>query len=505
MKWVNFLHFYQPANQQKDILEAVVNQCYRPLIKGFLKRGATRLTINVSGSLLELLDKYGFNDVTEGIRELYRADKVEITSTACYHAFLPLINEEEIDRQIELNNDLVRSHIDPHVQFDGFFPPEMGISKTLCERLIKKGYKYVLVDSIAYKCNTHTIDEINGRKLFFYHDSNLRVFFRDRRPSNILMSGIERNSKSISDLLSEYANRDYLITAMDGETFGHHRPGLDAALLDIYDVSRTHNSEDSIEYATISDLLFLGLESCSVGIQSSTWASSIEDIEKNIQFISWKDPENMVHNYQWELVNLMLKVVYGSEGSKNYGVMREKADKALASDQFFWASAKPWWSIEMIESGSYQCMEVVEMAERRFKAEKKLAQELYRKIISTAFEWQRSGKIREMNKERNLAQRIPFKTRTLEGGGVEPAVYQAFIDLLRRQERLAAQSGEYEKAILWRDALYKIETKNDIYDAIHAVDMLRFEVPEERINRVIDQYTEEYRKLRGGQPEQRSN
>ncbi len=37
MKWANFLHFYQPSNQQPDILGAIVAQSYRPIIDGIKK------------------------------------------------------------------------------------------------------------------------------------------------------------------------------------------------------------------------------------------------------------------------------------------------------------------------------------------------------------------------------------------------------------------------------------------------------------------------------------
>ncbi len=505
MKWVNFLHFYQPASQQKEILEAVANQCYRPLLNGLLAKDRARLTINISGSLLELLDKYNLSDVIDTVGKLYASGKIEITSTACYHAFLPLMGEKEIIRQIDLNNDLVRKYVASDVVFKGFFPPEMAINKLLLDVVSKSGYSYILVDCIAYKGQSDTLDSLNGLKTFKYMSSDLVVFFRDRKPSNIIMGGIERNSANIHGLLSEYSDRKYLVTAMDGETFGHHRPGLENSLLDIYDYKMPVTDKE-VQFATFNDLLALGLEEISVELQESTWASSLEDIDQGIQFISWNDPANVVHQYQWELVNLMLRVVDSlAKRPELYPTARNMADKAVASDQFFWACAKPWWSVEMIESGAYQCLETIELADDSYAAEKSRAQFLYRKIISTAFDWQRSGKIREMNKERNVAQRIPFKTRTLEAGGVEPAIYRAFIDLLKQQEAKSASAGEYEKAILWRDAVHKIETKNDIYDAIHAVDLLRLELPEERITKVLDEYTAEYRRLRGGQPEQRSN
>ncbi|MBU0649899.1 hypothetical protein KJ605_01160, partial [Patescibacteria group bacterium] len=110
MKWANFLHFYQPANQQKDILEAVVNQCYRPLLGGLLKKERAKLTINISGSLLELLDRDDHHDVIDLVCALHDKGTIELTSTACYHAFLPLLPVEETIRQITLNTDLIAKY-----------------------------------------------------------------------------------------------------------------------------------------------------------------------------------------------------------------------------------------------------------------------------------------------------------------------------------------------------------------------------------------------------------
>jgi len=76
---------------------------------------------------------------------------------------------------------------------------------------------------------------------------------------------------------------------------------------------------------------------------------------------------------------------------------------------------------------------------------------------------------------------------------------------MRIQEKQAREKGEYEKAILWRDAVYKIETKCDIYDAINAIDLLRIELSNEKVETILNEYTARYRQIRGGQPEQRSN
>ena len=103
----------------------------------------------------------------------------------------------------------------------------------------------------------------------------------------------------------------------------------------------------------------------------------------------------------------------------------------------------------------------------------------------------------------NSILRIPFKNRTLELGGEEQGVYFAFIDMMKREELKAKNLGQYEKAIVWRDAIYKLENKLDIYDGIHAVDFFRNEVSNPEVEKTILEYKEKYKHIKGGQPEQR--
>jgi len=99
--------------------------------------------------------------------------------------------------------------------------------------------------------------------------------------------------------------------------------------------------------------------------------------------------------------------------------------------------------------------------------------------------------------------RIPFKDRTIGRGGAEEGVYHAFMNMMSKLEKKAVKNREYEQAILWRDAMYKLEHKTDIYDTINAIDLLRAEVPNKEVEKTIERYKEQYRKMRGGQPEQR--
>lgn len=495
MYWANFLHIYQPAGQQPDILEALVAQSYRPLFGGFKKNQQVRLTLNVSGALLELFDKYKYRDLIDILRELGREEKIEFTSSPKYHAILPFLGEQEIIRQIKINDETNKFFLGEAYAPRGFFPSEMAYDEKMAPIIADLGFEWIILDEIA--CGGD-IEKVDYTKIYKVHGINLKVFFRERRLSNLIMSAVVRSQKSLLEVMKEdlKTNR-FILTAMDGETFGHHRPGLVETFFDV-------SAAPDLKLIRISDIPLYYHDVVEVIPVKSTWASSKQDIEKNIQLLSWSDPENAIHKWQWDLTNLVLAEVYAMDKNHSrYDLVRKKMDIALSSDQLFWASAKPWWSIEMIEMGVFNLLDTIRhipdvASEKLWKA-----RDYYEKIISTAFKWQRTGKIRQMMREQKSILRIPFKDRTLGRGGAEKGVYYAFIDMMKKLEKKAAKNGEYEKAILWRDAIYKLKNKLDIYDTVNAIDLIRVEIPHKEIEEIIEEYKDKYRKIRGGQPEQR--
>jgi ribosome-associated translation inhibitor RaiA len=495
MHWANFLHIYQPAEQQPDILEAIVSQSYRPILERLKKHKRVRLTFNINGALLELFDRDKYFDLIDTLKTLGKEGRVEFTSSAKYHAFLPYLDELEIIRQIQANDEACKFFLGEAYKPKGFFPPEMAYHEKIASIISYLGFEWIILDEIA--C-TGRVGGVDYKKIYRLKDSDLLVFFRERRLSNLIMSAVVRSQESlIKAMKNDLKSGRYLVTAMDGETFGHHRPGLEKMLFEVFDTPEF----DLIKVSEIPKYYKNVVEIAPI---RSTWASSQEDIDKGIQFLSWSDPENTIHHWQWALVKLVLNEVYEMDkNDSTYPLVRKKMDLALASDHLWWASAKPWWSLEMIEDGAYRLLDTIRSIPRAPKEKLEEASRYYEKIVSTGFQWQRSGKIRQMMKEQKSILRIPFKDRTIGRGGAEKGVYYAFIDMMKKLEKEAAKKGEYEKAILWRDAIYKLQNKLDIYDVINAIDLLRVEIPHEEVEKTIEEYKEKYRQIRGGQPEQR--
>ena len=476
-------------------MEAIVAQSYRPILEGVKKNKRIRLTFNINGALLELFDKYRYRDLIDILRELGKEGRVEFTGSSKYHAFLPLVEEKEVIRQIQTNDETNKFYLGEGYKPQGFFLPEMAYKKELAPILEDLGFKWIILDEIA--CGGEP-GHVDYKKVYKIKDSNLLVFFRERRLSNLIMSAVVRSEETLKEAMKDdLKSGRYLVTAMDVETFGHHRPGLEKMLFDVL-------AAPEFKLIQISDISKHYKDYEEVSPVKSTWASSVEDIKNNIQFLSWNDPENVIHKFQWDFLNMVLGEFYKVPiDIPTYPIFRNKIDASLASDSFWWASAKPWWSLEMIEVGAWRLLEAMEAIPNIPKDKVDRARDFYTKIISTAFNWQRTGRIRQIMKEQKSILRIPFKDRTISKGGAEKGVYRAFIDMMEKLKREAAKKGEYEKAILWRDSIYKLQNKLDIYDTINAIDLLRIEIPHNEVEATIEKYKEKYREIRGGQPEQR--
>lgn len=494
MFWAIFLHVYQPADQSEEILERVVNECYRPLFRGFLNIRNLKINLNINAGLTELLIKNGYGDVIETIYNLAKTGRLEFTESAKHHALLPFLTREEIIRQIQENNKTNKKYFRETYNPKCFFPPEMAYSPKVGEVISSLGYSLVIVDEVSYRGGKESAPK---HKLFYLDKTKTAVVFRERSVSNCIMSALVRNQKEFYEILGkEIEEKIYLATAMDGETFGHHRPGLEKSLFKILSFKKP-------QQVFLSQLPEFFKTENKISPLISTWASTSEDIEKGLQFFSWKNPQNKVHQLQWKFLNYLRSLTQKQKYSKK---SLEKVDRAMSSDQFFWASGEPWWSIEMIEKGAWGLLEALKSLTKD-KKEIVKGEKYYRDILSTAFWWQRSGKIGLLAKRYKEAVRIPFKERTLMAGGKE--AYKTIISLIKKRMLEAAKKKNYERAILWRDAVWKLETKNDIYDLMHVVDLLRMELPAEfkkldpELNELFRKYKEKYRKIEPGQPESR--
>ena len=387
MYWANFLHIFQPPTQTEESVRKATSECYRKLVEILSHHQCARITLNINASLTEQLDRYGLNDVIDGLRRLAERGQIEMTASAMYHPILPLIPRSEMVRQIKLNTEVNRKYFGDVYKPVGFFPPEMCYSRDVAQIVADLGYRWIIVDEISINGNlgnapSDRIYNINGLKDFY-------VFFKERAFSDSITYGSYQDVNSFIDALGERTKRhEYLLTGTEGEIYGRNHHGQEKLLSDIY-------KSRAIGTCTISDLIIAFKHMEEIDPLPSSWSTCKDEMARGTPYQSWLDPSNELHKLQWQLTNLAIDAISSlQDESAQFRYARNLLDQGLHSCQYFGASCRPEWDTDMIERGARMLVECIKTVKEKLPNDVlDQAQELYSDIKNKALQWQYSGEV----------------------------------------------------------------------------------------------------------------
>jgi alpha-amylase/alpha-mannosidase (GH57 family) len=360
----------------------VANESYRPILAVFDEFPHAMATFNINGVLTEMLALYGYGDVLAGMRALAERGQVEFTGSGKYHPILPLIPEDERDRQIRLNHNTNREYLGDIYRPRGFFPPEMCYSQDIVRPVAGSRHEWIIVSGIACPSDwpmnvIHNID---------FDDEEVAVFFRDDILSNKISFRDVDGPGFIAHLKNLHQGEGdiYVITAMDAETFGHHIQHWDKLFLSqVYETLTPIDSPGvmreqkplaeqhrrlfeygssaeagDIRIVTVSQLLDIFPRAVKISPRPSSWSTSADDMRMGNFFPLWQDRNSPVHMMQWEHLDLTIEITRKAVAIADNplsiqfaSLARTMLDPALHSCQFWWASKKPMWNMNMIYKG----------------------------------------------------------------------------------------------------------------------------------------------------------
>jgi len=393
MYWSNFVHIYQPPTQTEAIVRKVTEEGYRTLVRTLREAPGGKITLNISGVLTEQLARYGLDDVIDGLRELAERGQIEFTGSAMYHPILPLIPREEVIRQIKLNTDVNRHYFGEVYKPVGFFPPEMCYSYEVARIVAELGFRWVIVDEISFGGKVGAVECDRLYKVEGLQD--LLVFFKERPFSAGITYGTYPSAEPfLAALEGRGGERSYLLTGTDGEIYGHHRPGQEKLLSEIF-------ARGTPRTCTISQLIEHFGQVDTVTPLPSSWSTWEDEMAHGIPYPQWQYPGHRLHELQWQLTDFVLRTVkQAPQGAPRYSEARSLLDQGLHSCQYWWASCRPWWSVEMIEWGAqklYQAVEVLGNAVDHQRIAE--AGKLFQTVVNLARNWQESGEAQRLKQE----------------------------------------------------------------------------------------------------------
>jgi predicted glycosyl hydrolase (DUF1957 family) len=367
LNWINFLHIYQPPTQDQKILDQVLHESYLLIIDLLKKYPNLKITLNISGSLLEKLHHNRQNTFINQLKPFVKKGRVELVGSAMYHPILPLIPEKEIIRQIQLNEKIGREVFGTLYKPQGFFIPEMAYSKKVADSIKKAGYKWIILDEI------HSNKALDNKVKYKIKNNGLIVIFRDRRFSKSFPP--ESLIKNLTQIKNEY-----IITAHDGEMYGHwHKDDRN-----YYKKAFTH---PEIKMITASEYLSKLKKTRYIEVRKASWESTKEELQKNLPYALWNDPQKMVHKLLWKLENFAMKTVEKNKKDVGYKWARIHLDRGLASCIWWWASErKPdalspiTWHPSEIEKGAQELLNSVRSLKSIHVASRLQAEKLFNNL-----------------------------------------------------------------------------------------------------------------------------
>jgi predicted glycosyl hydrolase (DUF1957 family) len=414
--WASLLHFYQPPLQLPEVLRKVVDESYRPLIEVFKQHTHAKASVNINGVLTEMLYESGYHDVIDGLRDLALAGQVEFVGSAKYHAILPLIDEDEQRRQIRRNHLTNKHFFGDAYQPRGFFPPEMCYDRSFLDPMLDFGHEWVILSGVGCPAAWPTDTIYRTRS----QDGNdVAVIFRDDVLSNKISFQDLDGRGFIEHLRSAHGDdRDmYIVTAMDAETFGHHIENWDQLFLsEAYEavapsfeavrqsrpLAQSHRAlltmteqegMERVVSSKISDLFDHFSPGEHIEPRPSSWSTTHDDLDAGVPYPLWQQPGNYIQKLQWEHVDIALALVRkaqevadGAVSQRHAEIARGLMDPALHSCQFWWASRRPHWDINMISRGLNQQSDVVLNAFRAINlsgAPEEVKRDAYYKVVAS--------------------------------------------------------------------------------------------------------------------------
>jgi len=346
--WVNFLHIYQPPYQDKEVLRRISRESYERILSALENNEKAKITLNIQGCLIQQLIDNNLTNIIQRIKELIKKGQIELVSSAKFHPILPLIPKQEIVRQIELNDEINKKAFGDTYNPTGFFLPEMAYSKEVAKIIYNQGFHWIILDEISAN------QEINYSKKYCIQDTELNVIFRNRQISKTYVpSSIKKQLEKDPD------KNQTIITATDGELYGHHHIDPEKQLEKILE-------SDKIETQTVSKYLNSLKEIKWIDPIASSWESEKIELEKNIPFSLWDNPENPIHQKLWQIANIAIKAIEDNQDDSNLLWAQNHLDYGLASCTFWWASSKRFheistesWNPEEINKGLNQLVKTV--------------------------------------------------------------------------------------------------------------------------------------------------
>ncbi len=369
--WINFLHFYQPPTTDNETIIEAAEISYKRIIGALKRNPKIKFTLNITGCLLEKLEILGYKELINDLKEMYFRKQIELTGSAAFHPVLALLPDEEIIRQIKINEKILKKYFGQNFKTPGFFIPEAAYSVKVAKIVKKLNYRWTMLDEISADIKTNKLDFSD---LYIDKNSGLKILFRQRQNSK------KYAPQTIFNLINEQ-KIETVITATDAELYGLRHKDFSGTFEKLL-------KRPEIKTLTAGEFLTELSKRKKITLRASSWESTEKEIKNNLPYFLWFNKKNKIQTMLWQLAYAAIANINKYPKDQNYFWSRQHLDKGLASCTFWWASAHDFrlygpisWNPDEIEKGVNELIKSIRaIGDPKTKQAKIKAEKLYIKI-----------------------------------------------------------------------------------------------------------------------------
>jgi hypothetical protein len=312
-----------------------------PIVTAIEASEVTMTSLAISGAALLAFDRHGLKPLIDRIAELAADRRIELAATAAHGGLLPLMPEEEAQRQILINDSINRMYFGDAFRPVCLWPPMLAISQKVVKMAARLGFSSLLVDEAAMRIWPAVWP--GNRIDFVEHQPGLFLLPSSRRASRAFERGsirVRADLEQLSPDLSPGA-KTYLITAEELSP----RSAAYRAWLATLDQEPTVTLERLFNHFPLSR---------STSPLPCSALSTPEELSNGLPFAEWFRPGHEQHSMQWRLMTQLAKGIEalakeGLVALPSYQLLRDVADRS-------WRES--WWRVDQPEQVSEQIAEI---------------------------------------------------------------------------------------------------------------------------------------------------
>lgn len=211
------LHNHQPVGNFDDVFQRAIDESYRPFLDVFARYPSLKMSLHVSGSLMEWIETH-HTDYVDQLAELVDSRRIEILGGAYYEPILAMIPSRDRVGQIRTYTRWLQNRLGATVR--GLWVPERVWEQSFVSDMADAGIEYTVLDDFHFRCAGVEQSQLFGHYLTEDEGHTVSVFPGSERLRYLIPFG---DPQQTIDHLAQTAEQNpnaVVVFGDDGEKFG---------------------------------------------------------------------------------------------------------------------------------------------------------------------------------------------------------------------------------------------------------------------------------------------